>query len=320
MAAFPELENPQMTSGGVPFEFLFENYSEDFIVRGTNSFMKARVAWEDAGDFLYDILGSTDGMISGSSYTRLLPLEHPGITDCWCVDAKLLSTPSSTKGGSNQYDEALDTGMFTCEWAVYGLTFSRLPYFVVSDADVASQTIKELFRYCVIAERPRAREFTVNSYGLVVEADPTIVLKTPAFIMDREQDIVITQYQTPAGLYPATAIENCLGRINQSVVELPVSYNGGSSYVTRTYPVHTLLFRGLATDITVYPGPVGDSGVLRWYRDIPMFFTYRPGGWRKLPDPTGTGDYIVVVKRGIAGDNKYLYTEQQFAAMFKPSV
>src|SRR6187549_568728 len=111
MAAFPEIENPQMTVGGTPYEFLFENYTENFVTRATNSFIKARVAWDESGDFLYDVLGSTDGNVGDSTYSRLPPLAHPALTDCWCVDAKLLATPSSTKGGSNQYDEDLDTGM-----------------------------------------------------------------------------------------------------------------------------------------------------------------------------------------------------------------
>lgn len=317
MAAFPEIERPQSTSGGTPFEYLFESYSEDFIIRGTNSFFKARVAWEDAGDFLRDVLGSTDGNVSDPSYTRTLPLEHPGITDCWCVDAKLLNTPSSSKAGANQYDEGLDNGMFTTDWAVYGLTFSRLPYYVVDDATAAVQTIPELFRYCTIAERPRAREFTINSYQLKPIGDPdnTNLLPVRAFKMDREQDLIITQYQIPAGLYPFTAIDNCLGRINSETIELPISYAGSGSYVTRTYPAKTLLLRGVASDIIAYPGPVGDSGVLRWYRDIPLFFTYRPNTWAKLPSPTGNTytEYVF----NITDDP--LYETQAFAAMFKPS-
>jgi hypothetical protein len=209
--------------------------------------------------------------------------------------------------------------MFTCDWAVYGLTFSRLPYYVVSDADVASQTIPELFRYCTIAERPRAREFTINSYTLKPEGgSDSDLLKVPAFIMDREQDIVITQYQIPAGLYPYQAIDNCLGKINSEVITLPIAYNGEGAYVTRDYPAHTLLCRGVATDITTYPGPVGESGVLRWYRDIPLFFTYRPNGWRKLPKPNGDGSYITYVYKNIS-PTKYMYDSQAFAAMFKPS-
>lgn len=320
MAVFPEIERAVVAPGiTVPFEYLFESYSEDFITRGTNSFIKARCAWEDARDFLFDILGSTTGNVGDRYYTRTLPLEHPGITDCWCVDAKLLSMPSSSKDGANQYDEALDSGMFTADWAVYGLTFSRLPYYVVEDSNVSSQTIPELFRYCVIAERPRAREFTINSYTLKPEGgSDDDLLKVPAFIMDREQDLVITQYQVPASLYPFTAIDNCLGKINSETIELPISYEGEDSYVTRTFPEETLLCRGVATDITVYPGPVGDSGVLKWYRDIPLFFTYRPNGWRKLPKPNGDGSYTTYVFKNIS-PTKYLYDKVAFAAMFKPT-
>lgn len=320
MAAFPEIERPQYTAGGTPFEFLFNGYQEDFVVRASSSYMMARVAWDDAGDFLRDVLGSTAGNVSDPMYTRTLPLEHPGLTDCWCTDAKLVSTPSSSKGAANQYDEALDTGMFTADWAVYGLTFTRMPYFVVGDSTVSSQTIPELFRFCTISDRPRAREFTVNSNSLAEEGNLSNVLRTPAFVMAREQDLIITQYQIPAELFPYSAIDNCLGKINLSAIELPIAYLGSGSYVTRTYPAQSLLFRGIATDITMYPGPVGESGVLKWYKDLPMFFTYNPNTWRKLPNPAGDGAPITVVRLGIAdAQNKYLYSTQEFAAMFKPS-
>lgn len=54
MAAFPDLANPQYTDSGVPYEFLFENYREQWTNRATNSTLKVRVAYDDASDFLWE--------------------------------------------------------------------------------------------------------------------------------------------------------------------------------------------------------------------------------------------------------------------------
>lgn len=332
MAAFPAIENPVSstsgttagTSGGVPFEYLFDGYQAETIERVSNSLIMARVAWDDANDFLYDALGYTSGVAgSGSTtYQRTLPLQSPFKVDEWLTRASLVSYPSSSLENANQDDE-LGFGGFSTDWAIYALTFARRPYFVVSDDLVSSFTIPELYRYCTISERPRAREFSINSFSLFVEgtvAPNQVFLNTPAFVMDREQDLVITQHQVPADCYPYTAIDNCLGRINETEIRLPVSYLGNGTYVTRTYAAQTLLFRGVANEITKYPGPLGDTKNPFWYVDLPLVFTYRPNGWRKLPRPDSDGAYVNVLRNGITpdGQSEYLYRTEEFADMFKP--
>lgn len=315
MAVFPGIENPVYTSGGTPFEFQYENYTEQFNFRMSNSFMKARVAWEDSGDFLADVLGGTVGTIGQSTYDRTLPLAHPMIQNQWCTDAKLLAYPSTDGTNANQPDE-IGEGGFTTDWAIYGLTFSTVPYAVLDNTEISGFTIKELGRYCVFSYRPRAREFTVKSFGLQPEgsADDENLLPLPAFIVDREQDIVITQMMVPTELVPYGAIDDCTGRINSADIEVPIPPGqAGGLYTIRTFPAQTLLCRGVATDLTAYPKPQGPG----MYTDVPLFFTYRPNGWRKLPKASGDFGFETMVYNR-STPTKYLYDTEAFADMFKP--
>ena len=245
---FPSIEEPSFTSGGIPFEFQFENYIEQYNFRASNSFIRARCAWVDADDFISDVLGSSTGVLGGPYFLRTLPLAHPDIINLWCTDAKLLSYPSSDLSGSNQPNDEAD-GWFQSDWTVYGLTFSRLPFFVFADSQVSGFTIPELGRYCIPSNRPRAREYSVNSYSLVVTATPTIFLNTPAFVMTRESDITLTIVEVPSQLCPYPGIDDCLGKVNDAEIELPVASTNGIPTM-RIFPEKTLLFRGLAQDIT----------------------------------------------------------------------
>lgn len=314
MAAFPEIEDPLYTASGVEFEFLFENYQEQFTTRATNSVLKARCLWDDAADFLWDVLGWTEGTAGSSSFNRYLPLVHPEVTTLYCTNAVLASYPSSSKATANvgfTSEGGVATHLGLGEWCIYQLTFTRLPYFVLENEDVNAQTIQELFRYCVVADRPRAREFTINSYGLEVQATGTL-LKTPAFIMDREQDIFVTLCEVPTNVYPKTAVENCLGKTNNASVSIPRAVLGPNSFYSQTFATDTLLFRGLANEITQYQGPNG-----QWYIDLPFYFTYRPNGWRKLPDPANAGAYVTVILHNIS-PTKYMYEQADFGTLFKP--
>ncbi len=321
MAAYPDIEDPQYTDSGVPYELTFEDYREQFTNRATNSSCRARCAWIDAGDFLWDILGYTVsatsiGMSGGSVFNRYLPLAHPEISGLFCTAADLLSYPSSTKGGANQ-SAGVGAALFQSDWAIYRLTFARPPYFVVSNTDILDPPINttplESQRYLVPVYRPRAREFTINSYALKPEgAADSFAIKTPAFIMDREQDLFTTLMEIPADVMPWSAIDDCLGKINSADITLPTSISPDGIYSYRTFAQDTLLFRGLATELSQWQGASG-----YWYYDAPYYFTYRPNGWRKLPNPTGDGDYTTMVRVGIS-PTKYMYDESDFSKLFKP--
>ncbi len=328
MAAYPDFENPAYTSGGVPYEFLFENYLEQTNIRAENSLIKARIYWEDRDQFVSDVLGQSTGTgLVPNMLNRVLPLAHPTIPNLWCTDLKLVDYASSVPDNSNQFGFGQDPslygpngsldlpggqGMFQTDWAIYALTFSRLPYFLLTNSQVSDRTVPEINRYCIIGDRPRAREFTVKAFGLAVEADPDKVLPLPSFVMDREQDLFVTIIQFPADKYPSTAIDACLGRVNDAILEIPVAYFPPDQIGTRSYAIGTLLFRGVATEVTPYPGPNG-----YWYRDIPYFFTYRPTTWRKLPNPAGDGEPVTMIYANIT-PAKYLYNLADFTKLFKP--
>jgi len=319
MSAFPDLINPIYTASGVPFEYLFEDYREQNTNQASNSTLKIRTPWAYSNNFVRDILGVTFsatgiGMHGGSYFNRYLPAAHPKVPQLWCTDATLVKYPSSSKGGANQ-SNALNK-FFTTDWCIYQLTFTRLPYFVVDLAGVINPPIGttpiEAQRYVVPVFRPRAREFTVNSYALFVEGDPSTFIKTPAFVMDREQDILLTWHQIPADCVPWTAIDASLGTSNSADITLPVARSPQGVYTYRTFAQDTLLFRGVANELSQYQNAAG-----YWYYDIPYFFTYRPNGWRKLPRPNGDGSFVTMIYFNIT-PTKYLYTQSTFANLFRP--
>lgn len=313
MPAFPDIGDgdEEETSSGVPFEFLFEGYREQWTNRASNSTLLARVAWDDTADFLEDILGYTTGVAGQTTFNRYLPLVHPSSNSLFCTDATLVKYPSSNKSNANQ--TTVIQPPFSVDWAIYQLTFTRLPYFCVENDTITGETIPELFRYCVVADRPRAREFTVNSYALEVEgASPPQPIKQPAFIMDKEQDFFITLCEVPSDVYPMAEISSCLGNINTAAFEIPLSFAAPADYTTFTFAQDTLLFRGVAQEIHQYQLSTGT-----WVKDIPYFFSYRPGGWRKLPNPSGDGSQVVV-KYMIITPTKYLYERADFSKLFKP--
>jgi hypothetical protein len=170
----------------------------------------------------------------------------------------------------------------------------------------------EAQRYVVPTFRPRSREFTVNSYVLQVQGDPSTIIKTPAFIMDKEQDILLTWYQIPADCVPWTAIDASLGTSNSADITIPIARSPSGVYTYRTFAQDTLLFRGLPNELSQYQSAYG-----YYFYDLPYFFTYRPNGWRKLPRPNGDGTYVTMVYKNIS-PTKFLYTQTAFASLFNP--
>jgi hypothetical protein len=319
MPAFPDLINPIYTASGVPFEYMFEDYREQNTNEASNSTLKVRTPWVTADYFVRDILGVTFsatgiGMHGGSYFNRYLPAAHPHIWNLWCTDATLVKYPSSSKGGANQSNPF--NKFFTTDWCIYQLTFTRLRYFVVDLAGISNPPIastpKEAQRYVIPIFRPRAREFTVNSYQLVIEDDPTVFIKSPAFVMDREQDIFLSWIQIPADCVPWTAIDASLGTSNSADITLPIARSPDGIYTYRTFAQDTLLFRGLANELSQYQSASG-----YWFYDLPYYFTYRPNGWRKLPRPNGDGTFKTVIYKFIS-PTKYLYNQTAFANLFTP--
>lgn len=312
MATYPAIANPSFTSSGVPFEYLYEGFSQEEAERAGNIVLMARCAWMDAGGFVIDALGYTDGSSAavGSSYfRRVLPLRYPLSTNFYCESAALMSYPANSKSTVNQATPFYSQ-FFASDWAIYKLTFTRKPYLVYDDTTVNGYSTPELCRYTVRSIRPAIRERTINnSGGLEIIATGKKIPFT-AFVTDYTEAYVYTMLQVPTNLIPWGAITTCGGKINStSVVDYTYSPLGANGF---SFPQDTLRFDGLATDVTPY---IMQNGV--WYADLPYMMSYRPGGWRKLPDPANSGALVDVKYSGIA-PTKYLYDEADLNALFKP--
>jgi len=312
MATYPEIANPVFTSSGVPFEYLYEDYTEQNIDKASNYVIKARVAWDDAADFLTDVLGYTDdsnAAVGSTYYRRVPPLVFPASSTLYCDDATLVSYPSSGAAGINVPDPYFD-GLFMADWAIYKLVFTRKPYLIDTDASVSGITTPELARYCMRSIRPNIRERTINTPGgLEVKATGKKIGQT-AFVSDYTETYIYTVCQVPVSLIPWSAISSCGGKINsQTLTDYTYSDANTNGFVL---PVDTVRFDGMAQDLVPYQGP---NGV--WYCDIPYLLSYRPEGWRKLPDPFNAGAPVEVVFSGIT-PTKYLYDRADLRLLFQP--
>lgn len=312
MATFPALANPVFTSSGIPFEYLYEGYQEQNIDKASNYVINARVAWEDAGDFLVDVLGYTDetsAAVGTTYFRRVLPLVFPASDTLYCDEATLISYPSSSPAGVNVPDPYFD-GLFQSDWAIYKLVFNRKPYRLDEDVNVEGLNTPELARYCMRSIRPSIRERTINTPGGLEVVATGAKIPTTAFITDYTEQYIYTLCQVPCDLIPWTAIQGCGGKTNsQTVTDNTYSDLFVNGF---TFAVDELRFDGLAQDLMPYQGP---NGV--WYVDIPYMFSWRPGGWRKLPDPGNAGSLVEVKFSGIT-PTKYLYDQANLRTLFMP--
>jgi len=312
MATWTEIENPVFTSSGVPFEYLWSEYTEQHIDKASNITIRVRTAWTDAADFLTDALGYTDetnAAVGTNNYRRVLPLVFPASDTLYCDDAKLISYPSSGTAGINVPDDYFE-GLFMADWAIYQLTFTRKPYRLAPDDEVEGLNTPELARYCMRAIRTNIRERTINTPGGLEVIATGEKIGITAFVTDYEEKYLYTLCQVPCDLIPWNAIKDCGGKVNSSTL----TDNTYSDLFVNgfTLPVHTMRFDGIAQDLVPYQGP---NGV--WYTDLPYLFSYRPGGWRKLPDPANSGGLVDVKFSGIT-PTKYLYDEANLRTLFFP--
>jgi len=313
MATYPDIANPVFTSGGIPFEYLYEDYTEQNIDKASNYTIKARVAWEDAADFLTDVLGYTDNSnaaVGATFFRRVPPLVFPASSTLYCDEATLVSYPSSNAAGVNVPDPYFE-GLFQSDWAIYKLIFTRKPYRIDTDDNVEGLNTPELARYTMRSMRPSIRERTINTPGGLEVVATGQKIPTTAFVIDAEEKYIYTLCQVPVDLIPWDAISSCYGRINSSTL----TDNTYSDLFVNgfTFAVHSLRLDGIASELMPYQGP---NGV--WYVDIPYMFSFRSAGtWRKLPDPGNAGANVEVKFSGIT-PTKYLYDEANFRLLFMP--
>lgn len=129
----------------------------------------ATVAWDDAPQFLKDMLGTVE--LQGSQLTRTLPELCPYTNWHYCVDAKLVQSYGQVEDGEPFADpDPAYNNWPRFKWANYQLTFRSLLYDILADDEID----KEYQRYVLRDGGYRARNIKIpgGSYVFTGTTNP----------------------------------------------------------------------------------------------------------------------------------------------------
>lgn len=148
-------------------------YKESWTPQLVNSSFVAKVAWEDANNFITDMIGEHRQV--GTKLRRYNPEQHPFFPNLYCVGVELVRnlgvlTYDATANNAVEYEQ--------CE---YNCTFAAFLYDVKEDADVDSNSRKELIRYVERRSKQVGQSLQANGLFEYVTA-PHDAIPTPPSI------------------------------------------------------------------------------------------------------------------------------------------
>lgn len=131
-------------------------YKESWTPALVNSSFVAKVDWEDANEFVVDMLG--EHQQSGVKIRRHNPEQHPFNPNLYCVGCEIIRnlgelTRDISAGNSVKY-----------EWVEYACTFAAFLYDIKDDDDVDGDANGELIRY--IERRAKQAGQSIQANGL----------------------------------------------------------------------------------------------------------------------------------------------------------
>lgn len=308
-------------AGDIAYRVTATDYRETYTFNnGSLQQITAVVPWEDANDFIDFSLGYTTWVRSDASrFHRVLPLQSAYQSTMYCEACELMRYAS--------YQDDIRTSETAGYWpstdaAVYNLTFRPRLYDMLTDAQVdsadypwAAAGCKELGRYVQRILTPRVEELKIGQFRLEAEnpASPGswTVIPEVGFVPFVRTDVVYIWYQVPYDAVPLDAIDNCGAKVNSAAFDKKLTVTG-TGYTDR-WATGTLLFKGLAQELSPVPGPNGEL-----LCDVYYSFSHQPNGWNKFPPPDPTSaDWWTVRRRGVSPDAP-LYAGADFRTLFKP--
>lgn len=297
--------------GNLYYQLLTQPVTDQGMLHGRSMSVCVLIPWEESDEYLARFIGYTEWDEGEKKLKRTLPLQNQWLPELWCDQFDLISHgayPERDDFGSGQAWPRQD-------WAIYRLRFSRLPYEVKPDSEIANQDGAERFRYVSVRRSYLPRERRVSGFGFVYEDEGTWkqVPDETIFIPEHTVRIDVTWHQIPENAVPWDVIAEYMGCVNNSVINL----------MGMAFGTHKLLFRGLAETIERYMGPNG-----KWYYDLPYVFEYRPAryGWNGYTKPqidaNGERTYGRI-RRAVPGveageDLPLVYPEADFMQLFTP--
>lgn len=302
------------TSSGVPFQWLTEGYTSKGAPDANLDVMHALVAWDEAAQFLRDVVGYTEWDGTAALLDRTLPLASPLRDGLWCDSYELVdfgAYPERTAFNDPFLDNAPEQ-----DWCVYKLTFVRPAYWVRSNETlISSYSTREHWRYCTFERRYSPRERRKSGYAFQYQKADTTWQTVPdeaAFIPDYQIEYMITWKQVPVRAVPELAIRAQLLTVNNAAFKFRAED-------PNLFGVGELLFKGPQQGLGAYQGADG-----AFYEDLPYIFAYQPGGWNKYLRPdlvAGARDYGEIRRRvngAPDGSGDPPYASSNFDKLFEP--
>lgn len=312
------------TPGGIQYEVLADNYSEQFVRDANQIVLRLKCKWDDAPDFKRELLGYTEVHRGPSPpiLIRTVPLLCPLTATKRAVSARLvmygkdpnkLSDPITGGEGEEDIDgpiyypadpDEIDdtlTGWWRTEAAVYEVVFARPPWIdTVADDVLDPAKPRELQRYIKIMKSWQAREKRQPDAGFeTVEATPVTLLQV-GFIPDLEIEYVFKWFQVPKDAFPKTAVEDLLLKVNNAAW-----YNG-------RFAAGTMHFKGTRGETDYYEGAGAADGL---FSDPEFVFAWRKTPWNK--GIKADGSVFDLRRKGVSPD-KAPYGTGDFDRLFTP--
>lgn len=231
------------------------------------------VRWDRRPRFLDDLIGWS--YLQGTTIHRIIPDEHPQISNFFAIDAQVEGLGVLGKEDHN-----------AISWtnAKVTATYKPVDYAIKADNEIGY----ELERYVTRAYGFSADYLTINGQMKFV-TNPGTVLSNPPGKVTGAMQLNYTWHEVPAKdanpFQPPNikAIQNCLGKVNS----VPFDTNAGN------YPAGTVLFVGVDPKMTT-PKLSGDV----YYWEITFNFLVRNNG-AGIGGETAGHQYIYRVDLGI---------------------
>lgn len=271
---------PTFTRTAIPYYTVHDSYTERWAANGNQVTVQCLVAWEDAGDWLRDMVGWTEWDGVSGVLDRRVPEPCHVRDGLWCDEIHLVKM-GVNKGTTELCDPFLENYP-KADWLRYQVTFRRPPYYIRTISTLVDDFgAKEQHRYVKHAKNYNPRERKIPSYGFEYNDAPGgggtwHPIDETGFIPDFQIVNTATWCQVPIEATPWTAIHDALLCVNDD------DFDTGDGW---TYPAGTLLFKGPATPFEWYQGADG-----AFYYDLAYRFDYQHGGWNYTLLRTRDGD------------------------------
>ncbi len=267
--------------GSIPYTELIDGPKETLTPDTTGASKVVEVAWARRREFIITMLGTT--FPNANRLSRILPQfyseEYPNL---YCTGADLLTAYGSPRPLTPNTLPTMDCGDIVFDTARYQLTFSRLKYNLLTDAQTLLQVPgnQELCRYVEREVQHSADNLTVPSGAFKWVTPPNDAIQEggiPKSFPVRQVDYI--WHDIPEFYMPTVRkrIEGAIGHANSVAFDTTTAALGGTAGL-RGYPLQTMLMIGAHEDPTLRDSgePFVTGG--RLYR-VKFSFLYRNNGF-----------------------------------------